>query len=50
MCACLRPYDRTEMPWQMWSGPERLMAVLVTGMSLLYYMWLDSWQLIGFRW
>ena len=38
------------MPWQMWSGPERLMAVLVTGMSLLYYMWLDSWQLIGFRW
>merc|ERR1711871_1200763 len=45
-----RPYDRTEMPWEMWSGPERLMAVLVTVVSFLYFMWLDSWQLIGFRW
>jgi hypothetical protein len=45
-----RPYDRTEMPWEMWTGPERLMAVMVTVVSFLYFVWLDSWQLIGFRW
>ena len=45
-----RPYDRTEMPWEMWSVPERVMAVLVTVVSLLFYKWLDSWQLIGYRW
>ena len=44
------PYSRTEQPWLMWSGPERFLATVVVVISLGYFKWLDSWQLIGFRW
>ena len=48
----LAEFDATHRrdSWDMWSAMERLLATVVALLSLLFYWWLDTWQLIGYRW